>query len=136
MDSIKVDVSSPSKKSKPSVPQPNSSSATKEKVSSYKPDKQSNPLSGSRETSIPSPSQKRRHESRRSKTLYVGDSVSANVNFDALEKGMKTKIISAKAYSSIHDTVSNAAKSAARFPEQNFTTVIRENLQSILMITL
>ena len=43
---------------------------------------------------------------------------------------MKSKIVSAKAYSSIHDTVANAAKYAAKFPESNFTSVIPEMLKS------
>ena len=46
-------------------------------------------------------------EERQSMTLYVGDSISGNIHFDALEKGMKSKIVSAKAYSSITDTVAN-----------------------------
>ena len=59
----------------------------------------------------------------------MGDSISANVNFDVLEKGIKDKIVSAKAYSSIYDTVSNVAKSAAHFPEANFTAVIPAKLE-------
>ena len=62
------------------------------------------------------------------KTLYLGDSISANVSFDALEEGMKTRIVSAKAYSSIHDVVSNVAKKPAIFPERNFTDVIPTEL--------
>ena len=58
------------------------------------------------------------------KFLCIGDSISANVDMNALQDATETKIVSAKAYSSIHDTVSNVAKQAAKYPQSNFTDVI------------
>ena len=58
------------------------------------------------------------------KTLFIGDSVSANVDISLLEKTTQTKFVTAKAYSSIHDTVQNAAKNSPRFPKSNYTDVI------------
>ena len=43
---------------------------------------------------------------------------------NALQDATETKIVSAKACSSIHDTVSNVAKQAAKYPQSNFTDVI------------
>ena len=64
------------------------------------------------------------------KTLYVGDSISGNVDIDTLEKATRTKFITAKAYSSTHGTVSNVAKHAPRFPQANFSSVVHEKLQT------
>ena len=65
-------------------------------------------------------SQHRRYErDQRQKTLYVGDSVSAHVRIDALEKATRTKIV----------TESNIAKNAAKFPEANFTEMLPQKLQ-------
>ena len=61
--------------------------------------------------------------------LFIGDSISANINIDALESATQRTIIRAKAYSSIHDTVQNVAKQAARFPSSNFTDVIPAQLR-------
>ena len=57
--------------------------------------------------------------------LYIGDSISANVDISMLEAATKAKFVTAKAYSSTHDTVSNIAKQAAKFPASNFTDVVR-----------
>ena len=62
------------------------------------------------------------------KTLFIGDSVSTNVDIALLEKATETKFVTAKAYTSIHDTVQNAAKNSARFPKSNFTDVIMTEL--------
>ena len=64
------------------------------------------------------------------KTLYVGDSISSNVNFDALEKGIKSKITAVKAYSAVYETERNEAKTAARHPQSNYTDVIAANLEN------
>ena len=61
--------------------------------------------------------------------LFIGDSISANIDMHAVENATGKKIVTAKAYSSVHDTVSNAAKQAARFPESNFTDVIPAQLR-------
>ena len=62
------------------------------------------------------------------KILYIGDSISANVDVGAIEVATQAKVIKAKAYSSIHDTVSNVAKQAAKFPDSNFTDVVPTEL--------
>ena len=63
------------------------------------------------------------------KILYIGDSISHNVNMDALEAASEAQFVKAKAYSSDHDTVANVAKHAAKFPESNFTKVIPTELK-------
>ena len=62
------------------------------------------------------------------KMLYIGDSISSNVDIGALELATQTKFFKTKAYSSIHDTESNVAKQAAKYPESNFTDVITTEL--------
>ena len=69
-----------------------------------------------------------RQEEEFSKILLVGDSISSNLDITALEKATQSKLVTAKAYSSVHDTVSNNAKQAARFPASNFTDVIPAQL--------
>ena len=61
--------------------------------------------------------------------LYIGDSISTNANFEALEEATESKFVRVKAYSAIHDTECNDAKRAAKFPETNFTDVIHNELQ-------
>ena len=63
------------------------------------------------------------------KTLYIGDSISSNVNIEALETATQSQFCTAKAYSSVHDTVENVAKHAAKFPKSNFTDVIPMELK-------
>ena len=74
------------------------------------------------------PSVVTRQEEEFSKILLVGDSISSNLDITALEKATQSKLVTAKAYSSVHDTVSNNAKQAARFPASNFTDVIPAQL--------
>jgi hypothetical protein len=50
------------------------------------------------------------------------------VNIDALEVATQAEFVSARAYSSVHDTVSNVAKQAAKFPNSNFTDVVKTQL--------
>ena len=51
----------------------------------------------------PPPRHEKTEDVQKSKTLYVGDSISGNVNFDTLQEDIKGEIIAAKAYSSIYD---------------------------------
>ena len=60
--------------------------------------------------------------------LFIGDSISSNVHIKQLEDATKTSFVTAKAYSAVNDTQSNIAKQAARFPEVNFTDVVRTKL--------
>ena len=106
----------------PNVPQPK---ATEQTIKANEKHSGQNQSSSTQEVS---PSVERVPEQRRPKTLYIGDSISANINFNAIKKGINSEIVTAKAYSSVNDTVSNAAKSAARFPEANFTAVIPAKL--------
>ena len=48
--------------------------------------------------------------------LLIGDSISSNIDIKALEKATQSKFVTAKAYSSVTDSVANMAKKAARFP--------------------
>ena len=90
----------------------------------------SSPLISSPPTrSRPQPPSKSKPRRTQQKTLFVGDSVSGNVRFDVLEKATNTKVIAVKAYSSIHDIVSNVAKSAPRYPDANFSSVIAEKVE-------
>ena len=46
-----------------------------------------------------------------------------------IEEATEKQFVTAKAYTSMKDTVSNDAKQAARFPESNFTDVIPAELR-------
>ena len=48
---------------------------------------------------------------------------------DALEAATEAQFVTAKAYSAVHDTESNVAKQAAKFPGSNFTKVISTELK-------
>ena len=63
------------------------------------------------------------------KTLFVGDSISANVNIKALEIATNSKFSSARAYSSAHDTEENVAKYKTKFPKSNFAEVVPAQLK-------
>ena len=76
-----------------------------------------------------SPNRGHENQNVKQKMLYVGDSISANVDFHALEEGTKAEIKPVKAYSAIFDNESNIAKKAAYFPEKNFTDVIARELE-------
>ena len=67
-------------------------------------------------------------ESSESQFLYIGDSISENINIKALEVATQSDFVTAKAYSSVEDTVSNKAKQAARYPASNFTDVVHKQL--------
>ena len=59
-----------------------------------------------------------------SKMLFVGDSISENMNLRAVENATNKDLICAKAYSAVHDSTENIAKKAARFPKSNFTDIV------------
>ena len=66
---------------------------------------------------------------QKKKTLFVGDSISGNVDIGALENATQSKFVTARAYSSVYDTVTNVAKQAAKFPKSNFTDVVPKQLE-------
>ena len=75
-------------------------------------------------------SQHRKYQcDQKQKTLYVGDSISTHARIDTLEKATNTRLVTAKAYSSVFETDHNIAKSATKFPETNFATVLPQKLQ-------
>ena len=86
-------------------------------------------------TSTPTPQAPRntpkapKQETERSRILFIGDSISANIDINALENATQKGFVTAKAYSSVFDTVTNAAKKAARFPNSNFTDAIPAQLR-------
>ena len=67
----------------------------------------------------------------------MGDSISANVNLEALEIVTESKFSTARAYSAVYDTVENAAKQKAKFPKSNFTEVTaqlrKEEYQTLVL---
>ena len=63
------------------------------------------------------------------KILFIGDSISANVNLSSLSTATQSKFVTARAYSTVHDTVSNVAKQSAKFPSSNFTDVVPSELR-------
>ena len=63
------------------------------------------------------------------KTLFIGDSISGNVDISALEGATQSKFVTAKAYGSVYEDVSNVAKQAARFPRSNFNDVVPAQLR-------
>ena len=73
---------------------------------------------------VPTPPKQRAPEM----ILYIGDSISANVNIAALEIATQAQFVPVKAYCSVYDTVSNVAKQAAKFPSSNFTDVVQTQL--------
>ena len=86
----------------------------------------------------PPPSTTPHQRQEKSKILFVGDSISRNVDISTLEDATQSKIVTARAYSAVHDTVRNVAKQAARFPNSNFTDVVpaelsKANYQSLVL---
>ena len=61
--------------------------------------------------------------------LYIGDSISANADFDTLEKATENKFIKVKAYTAVYDTETNEAKHPAKFPAANFHDVITNEVK-------
>ena len=70
------------------------------------------------------------------KILFIGDSISSSVDMRQLSTATQSTFVTARAYSSIHDTVSNVAKQAARFLEANFTDVVPAELKKAKFETL
>ena len=76
--------------------------------------------------------------SSKQQVLFIGDSISANIDIKVLEHATDKTFVTAKAYCSVHDTVSNGAKQPARFPHANFTDVIpaqlsKSNFHSVVL---
>ena len=69
-----------------------------------------------------------RNPHKQKKTLFIGDSISANVNKEALVDATKTTVVTARAYSSVYDIEENVAKYPAKFPKSNFTDVVPAQL--------
>ena len=64
-----------------------------------------------------------------SRILFVGDSVSANINLEAIENATGKELVCKKAYTAVQDTTENVAKKAAFFPKSNFTDVVPDLLK-------
>ena len=60
--------------------------------------------------------------------MFIGDSVTNALDTKVIAKATDTKITKVKAYSSVHDDVTNVAKQAAKIPHQNFTDVCKKEL--------
>ena len=63
------------------------------------------------------------------KMLLVGDSISGQLHLQTIEFATKTKIRTARAYSSVHENVNTTGKNAPRFPTKNFADVIANELE-------
>ena len=98
---------------KPFIPEPKCAETTKTRAKPSTPTQKPLPKSST--------------ESKTNKILMIGDSISGNVDLDALESAMKGEIKVSKAYSAIYD-VGNEGKSAARYPSKNFKDVIPAEL--------
>ena len=61
--------------------------------------------------------------------LFIGDSISANIDVKRLTCATKTEFKQVRAYSSINDTISNEWKMPAKFPQSNFKDVVPAELQ-------
>ena len=68
-------------------------------------------------------------KTKRNKVLFVGDSISSNVEVEVLESAMNAEIKTVKAYAAIFDNIGNVAKKAARFPAKNMTDVTQLELE-------
>ena len=64
----------------------------------------------------------------KSQILIVGDSITNSLDTKVIAKATDAKISKVKAYSSVHDEVSNIAKEASKFPHLNFETVCQKEL--------
>ena len=80
-------------------------------------------------SSKPLPEEKEQRAVDQKRILLVGDSISANININVIEKAVVGKATTAKAYAAIFDNVGSEAKVASRFPTKNFTDVIPEEIK-------
>ena len=74
------------------------------------------------------------------KILFIGDSISAHADIEILAEATNSKIVTAKAYSAVHDDVSNVAKQAAFYPNKNFLQVVpaeagKDNFEHLIIQT-
>ena len=60
--------------------------------------------------SSPEPPQNPPRQVERSQILFVGDSISGNINIQAIEKAIGKEFVCKKAYTAVHDTKRNVAK--------------------------
>ena len=72
------------------------------------------------------------------KILFVGDSIIGHANIKVIADATHSEIVTSKAYSAIHDEVSNKAKAAAYFPRKNFLNVVpievaKDNFEHIVV---
>ena len=65
------------------------------------------------------------------KILFIGDSISANIDIKMLAHATEAEIQQVRAYSSIKESFSSKWKQAARFPDSNFTDVVPAELSKV-----
>jgi hypothetical protein len=58
------------------------------------------------------------------KILFIGNSISASADIKVIADATRSKIVTAKAYSDVHDDVSNVTKEPAYYPRKNFLQVV------------
>ena len=64
-----------------------------------------------------------------SKILFIGDSIISSADVQKLEEATQAQFTTVKAYTAVHDTVSNVAKQAARYPSANFTDIVHKQVE-------
>ena len=82
------------------------------------------------------PQQSSNDQPRIQKTLFIGDSISSNVDIKSLEDATGSSITSVRAYCSLNDTTENEVKQAAKFPNKNFQDVTPAELAKDVYNTL
>ena len=94
----------------PQVPQPQPRMPAQQKTSQMSPKSQHQPCSYPKPFKAPV---KHNHDS--SKILFVGDSISRNINIKVIENATGKEIVCKKAYSAVHDTNEYVAKKSCNF---------------------
>jgi hypothetical protein len=90
-------------------------------------------------TEKPLPKQSKQSKQQpKPKILFVGDSISGHADIKVIADATHSKVVTTKAYSAVHDEVSNEAKEAAFFPKKNFlhvvpNEVIKDNYEHVIV---
>ena len=71
------------------------------------------------------PTKSKAYSKKKTKTCIIGDSISGNIDLKVVANTMDTDVVTAKAYSSLNDTLENEAKERTLFPEKSFENVIK-----------
>ena len=64
----------------------------------------------------------------KTRTCFIGDSITANLDRKMLEHAMDSEVVTARAYSSLESIEENEAKEKTRYPHKSFSNVINAEL--------